>query len=48
VEWDSVQAHTSFTQEPAFQELVTILKAHLAGPTDLQHFGAPLGSEPAA
>jgi quinol monooxygenase YgiN len=48
VEWDSVQAHTSFTQEPAFQELVTILKAHLAGPTDLQHFGAPLGSEPGA
>lgn len=48
VEWDSVEAHTSYTQEPAFQGLVAILQAHLAGPTDLQHFGAPVGYGPVA
>lgn len=44
VEWDSVEAHTAFTQEPAFPSLVAILKAHLAGPTDLQHFGPPVAA----
>ena len=42
VEWDAVTAHTAFTQEPAFSGLVDILKAHLDGPTDMQHFGPPL------
>lgn len=44
VEWDSVEAHTAFTGRPAFQILVEILKAHLAAPTDMRHFGPPLGS----
>lgn len=44
VEWDAVGAHTAFTQQPAFSGLVDILKAHLDGPTDMQHFGPPLGA----
>lgn len=44
VEWDAVEAHTAFTQDPAFGGLVEILKAHLAGPTDMEHFGAPVGA----
>jgi heme-degrading monooxygenase HmoA len=43
VEWDAVEAHTAFTQQPAFAGLVDILKTHLGGPTDMQHFGPPLG-----
>lgn len=43
VEWDAVEAHTAFTRQPAFAGLVDILKAHLGGPTDMQHFGPPLG-----
>ena len=43
VKWDAVDAHTAFTREPAFSGLVDVLKAHLDGPTDMQHFGPPLG-----
>lgn len=42
VEWDAIDAHTAFTREPAFAGLVDILKTHLGGPTDMQHFGPPL------
>lgn len=38
VEWDSLEAHTSFTGEPEFLGLVDILKAHLDAPSDMQHF----------
>lgn len=44
VEWDSVESHTAFTQEPAFAGLVEILVAHLAGATDMAHFGEAIGA----
>lgn len=42
VHWDAVASHIAFTKEPAFGGLVDILKAHLAGPTDMEHFGEPI------
>ena len=42
VHWDEVASHTAFTQQPEFGGLVEVLKAHLGGPTDMEHFGDPV------
>lgn len=42
IHWDSVEAHTALTQTAAFGDFVEILKGHLAGPTDMEHFGEPV------
>ena len=38
IEWESVEAHVSFTKTDAFGKFVGLVRAHFAGPSTMNHF----------